>query len=140
MVKIAINKCHGGFGLSDEGYKHYAKLKGLTLYPGGDHILGPIYWTVPANKRPKELNGDAWHKASDEEKEAHNKAWSESQLCAHDIDRDDPVLIQTIEDLGDNASGRFSELEVIEIPDGVEWQIEEYDGLEWIAEKHRTWG
>jgi len=30
-------------------------------------------------------------------------------------------------------------LRIIEIPDGVEWQIEEYDGDEWIAEKHRTW-
>jgi hypothetical protein len=28
---------------------------------------------------------------------------------------------------------------VVEIPDGVEWEIAEYDGLEWVAEKHRTW-
>jgi hypothetical protein len=28
---------------------------------------------------------------------------------------------------------------VIEIPDDVEWEVEEYDGLEWVAEKHRTW-
>jgi hypothetical protein len=28
---------------------------------------------------------------------------------------------------------------VVEIPDGIEWSIQEYDGLEWVAEKHRTW-
>lgn len=26
-----------------------------------------------------------------------------------------------------------------EVPDDVQWQIEEYDGREWVAETHRTW-
>jgi len=30
-------------------------------------------------------------------------------------------------------------LKIVDIPDGVEWEIEEYDGMEWVAEKHRTW-
>jgi hypothetical protein len=42
-------------------------------------------------------------------------------------------------ELGEAANGRCAELKVVEIPDDVEWQIEEYDGLEWVAEKHRTW-
>ena len=25
------------------------------------------------------------------------------------------------------------------IPDDVEWYVEEYDGIEWVAEVHRTW-
>ena len=33
-----------------------------------------------------------------------------------------------------------STLKIIEIPDDVDWIIEEYDGNEWVAEKHRTWG
>jgi hypothetical protein len=41
--------------------------------------------------------------------------------------------------MGDEANGRFSELKVVDIPDDVEWQIDEYDDLEWVAEKHRTW-
>ena len=28
---------------------------------------------------------------------------------------------------------------IVEIPADVEWQIQEYDGMEWVAEKHRTW-
>jgi hypothetical protein len=30
-------------------------------------------------------------------------------------------------------------LRIVEIPDGVEWHISEYDGIEHIAENHRTW-
>jgi hypothetical protein len=37
------------------------------------------------------------------------------------------------------ANGSFSRLKIVEIPDGVEWTIQEFDGNEWVAEKHRTW-
>ena len=30
-------------------------------------------------------------------------------------------------------------LKMVEIPDDVEWEIADYDGKEWVAEKHRTW-
>jgi len=56
-----------------------------------------------------------------------------------EIDRDDPVLVQVIEQLGDSAGDSYSSIKVVEIPDGVEWRISEYDGVEWVAEKHRTW-
>jgi len=49
-------------------------------------------------------------------------------------------LVQVVEELGDIASDGYSELSVVEIPDDVEWYIEEYDGMEHIAEQHRTWG
>jgi hypothetical protein len=62
-----------------------------------------------------------------------------TDLYYWEIDRDNPVLIQVIEQLGDNAGGRYSSLKIVEIPDDVEWHIHEYDGLEYIAENHRTW-
>jgi hypothetical protein len=92
-MKIVINSCYGGFGLSDEAYELYCDLTGQKL--------GEIYQS--------------------------------------DIRRDDPMLIKVIEILGEEANGNFSELKIVEIPDDVEWIIEEYDGAEWIAEKHRTW-
>ena len=56
-----------------------------------------------------------------------------------DIPRDDAVLIQVVEELGDAANGFAADLKIVDIPDDVDWEIEEYDGNEWVAEKHRTW-
>jgi hypothetical protein len=53
--------------------------------------------------------------------------------------RDDPILVQIVEDMGDEASGGYAELRVVEIPDDVEWEIAEYDGYEHVAEAHRIW-
>jgi hypothetical protein len=62
---------------------------------------------------------------------------------ASDIPRDDPILIQTIKTLGlKESAGNFAKLQIIEIPDDVPadgWIIQDYDGTEWVAEKHRTW-
>ena len=57
-----------------------------------------------------------------------------------DLDRDDKTLVQVVKELGKDANGRHANLEVVEIPDDVEWCLEEYDGIEWVAEQHRTWG
>jgi hypothetical protein len=58
----------------------------------------------------------------------------------HDIDRDDPRLVQVVTELGgDRASGEFAELRVVQIPNGVKWHVHEYDGLETIHEAHRSW-
>ena len=56
-----------------------------------------------------------------------------------DIARDDPALVQVAEELGEAAADGYAELRVANVPDDVEWTIEEYDGKEWVAEKHRTW-
>jgi len=70
--------------------------------------------------------------------------WAEpgvEEFYIDDPERDDPMLIFAIEELGsDIASDDYAELKVVSIPDGVDWVIEEYDGWETIAEKHRTWG
>jgi hypothetical protein len=55
------------------------------------------------------------------------------------IERDDPFLVEVVEAMGSDANDRHSELKIVEVPDGVKWTIEEYDGKEWIAEVHRTW-
>jgi hypothetical protein len=37
------------------------------------------------------------------------------------------------------ANGLHANLKIVEIPGDIEWLVQEYDGAEWIAEKHRTW-
>jgi hypothetical protein len=55
------------------------------------------------------------------------------------IPRDDEHLIAVVELMGSEASNKYSELKIVEIPDDVNWYVEEYDGKEWVAERHRTW-
>lgn len=68
-----------------------------------------------------------------------NKAHSEQTVYLREIARHDPALVQVVEEMGGKADGNHAKLKVVEIPDDVEYIIEEYDGLEHIAEVHRTW-
>ena len=56
-----------------------------------------------------------------------------------ELRRDCPHLVKTVLELGSAANAAYANLKVVTIPDDVEWQIDEYDGNEWIAEVHRTW-
>lgn len=63
-------------------------------------------------------------------------------IDSHDYNayRSDQRLIAAIEKIGaKEASGSMASLRIVEIPDGVEWKIDNYDGNEHVAEKHRTW-
>ena len=93
-MKVVINNCYGGFGLSDAGIARYTELADLV-------ITGNFY--------------------------------------DRDIPRDDAALIQVVQELGDGANGYCADLKIVEIPNDVDWYIEEYDGTEWVAERHRTW-
>ena len=77
---------------------------------------------------------------SDAALERYNALTGKSVIYHWDLNRADPALIQVIKEMGtESAGGTYSELKIVDIPDGVEWEIEEYDGMEWVAEKHRTW-
>ena len=73
------------------------------------------------------------------QRQAHNAAYSQTVFTDRDVARDDPYLVQVVEELGARANGRHAELKVVEIPANVDWTIEEYDGNETVAEAHRTW-
>ena len=64
----------------------------------------------------------------------------DDQFYDFDIERNDPILLQVIEQLGVNdASGNHANLKIVDVPDDVQWVVEEYDGKEHVAECHRTW-
>lgn len=46
------------------------------------------------------------------------------------IARDDPVLVQVVEELGEKANGGFASLGLADVPSGQRWRIDEYDGFE----------
>ena len=64
--------------------------------------------------------------------------WDGYGFCEQ-LKRSDPKLVSCVEKLGNAANGVLAELQIVEIPDNVEWEIKDYDGKEWVAEQHRTW-
>ena len=89
-MKVVINRCFGGFGLSKEA------IKDLGCKNSWDY-------------------------------ESENK-------------RTAPELIALIEEKGSEyCSEDYAELKVVEIPDDVNWYIDDYDGVETIEEVHRSW-
>lgn len=142
-MKVAINRCYGGFSLSHKAIEMLMKRKGLDCYrykhskfsfqDGVDEYIrcdGEVkddtsnlfvhYYTKDYGKKVSELPEETY--------------WSYSNL-----ERNDSDLISVIEELGDDASGKCGDIKVVEIPDDVAWTIEEYDGMESIHEQHRVW-
>ena len=112
---IVINTENGGFGLSKEAKLLYLARAGIvyTLVPGPDRHTESLYG--PQIK----VNGHSWDE--------------------NDINRDDPILVDIVRQLGSKADGRFAKLKIVEVPAGVKWNIADYGGLEWVEEVHRTW-
>lgn len=117
-MKVVINACHGGFGLSEAAFEKFLDRKGIAWEKQHrvDYDLHEYY--------------HAGHLGDE-------KHFSYSQEIVED--RSDPDLIAVVEEMGEGANGEYARLKVVEIPDYVDWYIEEYDGLEWVAEAHRTW-
>ena len=129
-MKIVINKCYGGFGLSHEGVMRYAELKGITLYYENDGFLSS-YYTIPV---------DEFRKLDAEAKKTQDFSEINSvYFCSYDMPRTDPDLVQVVEELGEKANGDFAELKIVNVPDDVEWEIDDYDGIESVHEVHRRW-
>ena len=57
----------------------------------------------------------------------------------HDMKRTDPILIQIVEEMGECVNSEYAKLKVVEVPDDIEFEINESGGLESIHEVHRSW-
>lgn len=129
MQKIVINKCYGSFGLSEWAIKKLVEIKGLYFYTLDDNMeyLKVDNWEedrfIGESKTSTEINNSKIH---------HNAIYFKAK-------RDDKDLVELVQNNSEKVNSPYSRLKVVEIPDGVEWEIEEYEGHEWVAEKHRTW-
>jgi len=142
-MKVVINRCYGGFSLSKEACQRYWDIKGQQVWIEDDKKFRSMglftVWLTPPDQRIESKEGEEFYAMSLEDRQAYNKQYSEKTWYYRDVSRSDPVLVQVVEELGDKAGGRCAELGITEIPDGVAYEIEEYDGKEWVAEVHRTW-
>jgi hypothetical protein len=120
-VKVAINQCFGGFGISNEAFEKLLSRKGIA------------FERTPAKFKIRTDEYDYYH-----EGHAGSDDHYLSEYTFYE-DRSDPDLIAVIEEMGESSWGWAADIAIVDIPDDVQWQIEEYDGREHIAEKHRTW-
>lgn len=150
MQKIVINDCYGGFSLSHEAIMRYAELKGITLHPWIDDIFKKVYGDRATLSNPDMfihytfVPQDEYVEVAEEEKKkpiSPGRFRKSSLMYFSDraIVRTDPSLIQVIEEMKGKANARHSSLKIIEVPEDVEWTIEECAGVEWVSEKHRRW-
>lgn len=139
-MKVVVNRCYGGFGLSDKAIEMVMNRKGLECYrykqtkfktrDGVEEytrcetldksVVFGYYQTVDLGEKVSKLPNETY--------------WYYGRL-----ERDDADLIAVVEELGEKANGIFAELKVVEIPDDVNWEIDDYDGIETIHEVHRSW-
>lgn len=138
---IVINTEHGGFGLSHAAIKRYHEINNQKIWiePNKKYNSVNTVWLVPEDERVPIADTENWHTLSDQEKLDYNNLYESQTWHERHLTRDDPTLVQVVRELGSAANGRFAKLKIVEIPAGVDWQIDEYDGAEWVAEKHRTW-
>jgi len=112
MKEIVVNSDCGGFGLSKKAFLRLRELgQKEALEEEEDYV-----W--------RGLSGIEWHKES----------WG------REIPRDDYLLIQVVRELKEGANGPNAHLDIVSIPDGVEFEIEDDTwGHEWVSEKHGKW-
>ena len=149
-MKIVTNRCYGGFGLSPKAIKELVMMNASCVqsftpkhYYGGDN---------PKFKR------DDWEERWNEDKSKYSVdlgdgffteefmgsvILKDEMLYSFDNHKDElrsnTDLIKVVESMGKEANGYCASLQVTEIPDGVDFEIDEYDGFESIHEKHRSW-
>lgn len=130
MAKVVYNSCFGGFSLSHEGLMRYAELKGFKLYPfvdvrdaSGKRMIEKMKPATAADIK----SAFCVHYSTAPEY-SNDTYWSD-----HNIERDDPALVQAVEELGKKANGICADLKIEELAPGTQYRIDEYDGNETVA-------
>ena len=121
-MKVVINKCYGGFGLSDIAIKKCIEygMKATKFNNESKCDDAEAYFCV--------LDDD------DEFMQIRSSKYIINQKHGN-LFRCHPIVIKVVEELGVKAaSGKFSGLKIVNIPFEEEagWEIDEYDGIERI--------
>ena len=110
-MKIVYNTCYGGYGLSEEAVIRYTELAGIKIYPEKESFYTMYYLTPPSGNKELDDNRDTFEVSG--------------------IERHDHLLVQVVEELGEEANSRFSKLTIYET-DSRMYRIDEYDGYETV--------
>ena len=135
-MKIVLNECYGGFGLSYEAKALYLLAKGQTPYfyadvsSYNDYKKIPRYQLVSLKDIPK-LNHVLFIYCTSTYQGDVIDDYPKDVISDTALERTDPDLVSVVEVMGSKAaSGRYAHLVVEELPDGSLYKIDEYDGIE----------
>lgn len=144
-MKVVVNKCHGGFGLSLLAQKRLAELQGRevffytqTKFEYNNNGISE-YEIVKNIEEADDLYIDMTNKYLGDIINEFPDGTYYYESYSDDDKRCDPDLIRVVEELGEASWGSCANLEVVEIPDDIRWSIGDYDGYETIREHHRSW-
>lgn len=140
-MKVILNKCFGGFGISLEGYKLYCQKKNLPcIFYRFDSVKDKnnIFKKVST---PNYMSYCFTYDFGEtfESTVGVDDSQFEKMLYLDSSYREDATLIEVVEELGEKANGRFANLVVVDIPDGLNYVIDDYDGVETLHERVKEW-
>ncbi len=138
-MKVVINRCFGGFGLSKKATKRLAELQGRECYFYKDSVRGETYTPISIDDQDSSWVALDIPNAHEIDLSKDNAYTKHVIHYDYSIDRSDPLLIQVVEELGKEANREYSRLAIVDIPDDINWTIDEYDGNESVSEVHRSW-
>lgn len=142
-MKIVLNGCYGGYGLSYEAMVLYWHARGRDLYFYRDISVYDSYSKIHKYERISladiQRSRNTWTGyiyCTTEDQGEYIFNFPENVVSDRDIDRTDPILISVVETMGSEAaSGRFASLYIEEIPNGTQYKIDNYDGIEDLITK-----
>ena len=142
-MKIVLNGCYGGFGLSYEAMALYWYARCKDLYFYRDISVYNGYSKVHKYERISlsdiQRSRNTWTGyiyCTTEDQGAYLDHFPKHVVRDQDIDRTDPILVSVVETMGSKAaSGSFAKLYIEEIPNSTQYKIDEYDGMEGLITK-----
>jgi hypothetical protein len=142
-MEIIINRCYGGMGFSPLAHHEYAKRKGYQVFfykqTGYKHNGNEEYRQMTLEEA-QNFKGFLNILKKDYGQVINHMADNENYIF---LDRDeirtDKDMIEIVKELKEKANGQHALLDIVDIPDDVEYEINEYDGVESVHEKHRSW-
>jgi hypothetical protein len=128
-MKIVVNRCFGGFGVSIAAMKDMiGRCSHVTAHEPIEYYGSKKRW-----EEDKKCPYNRSYRYFD------NRGWPVTDEHQDDGARTCPILIETVERMGKDSFGKHALLDIVEIPDNIQFEIEEYNGDESIHEKHRSW-